>query len=168
MIFKILLSEYSFESKKKSLRLLRAIKTYIYSRDFRIHVDVKHMCMVKNRSRKKKIKNKLLKKYGCDIGLNAKIGDKFSMPHPAGVVIGDRVIIGDFCTIYQNSTIGQKNGQYPVIGNNVTIYPSSVIIGGINIGDNSIIGAGSIVMKDVNHGAVVAGNPARLLRLNNE
>lgn len=168
MIFKILLKEYSFESGKKTLRLLRAIKTYFYSRDFRIHVDIKYMCMAKSPFKKKIIKNKLLKKYGCDIGLNAKFGDKFSMPHPSGVVIGDQVIIGDFCTIYQNSTIGQKNGKYPIIGNNVTIYPSSIIIGGINIGDNSIIGAGSIVMKDVEQGTVVAGNPARLLRLNNE
>ncbi len=168
MIFKVLLREYSFESNKNTLKFLRAMKTYFCSRDFRIHVDVKYMSMVNNHSKRKKIKNKLLKKYGCDIGLNAKFGNRFSMPHPTGVVIGDRVIIGDLCTIYQNSTIGQKDGKYPVIGNNVTIYPSSIIIGGISIGDNVIIGAGSVVLKDVKQGTVVVGNPARQLRNKDE
>ena len=91
-------------------------------------------------------------------------------PHPIGIVIHPKVEIGESCVIFQNVTIGQ--GKYnherlrdvPNIGDNVTIYANSVIIGGVNVGKNSIIGAGSIVINDVPENAIVAGNPARIIR----
>jgi serine O-acetyltransferase len=61
---------------------------------------------------------------------------------------------------------GTDKERYPTIGDNVTIYANSVIIGGIKIGDNAIIGAGAVVVKDVPPKAVVAGNPAIILKLN--
>ena len=65
-------------------------------------------------------------------------------------------------------SIGVKNDQSlpPVIGNNVSIGANSVIIGAIKIGNNSIIAAGSIVVKDVLKNSVVAGNPAKLINKN--
>lgn len=91
-------------------------------------------------------------------------------PHPVGIVIGFHVELGRGCKIYQNVTIGTKEtndymkGKYPKIGNNVTIYPNSIIIGDISIGDNVIIGAGSIVLDDIPCNSVVVGVPARLLK----
>ena len=95
---------------------------------------------------------------------------KTSFPHPVGIVIGMKVQLGDNCEIYQNVTIGTKNtkefktAKYPKIGNNVIIYPNSIIIGDIEIGDNAIIGAGSIVLDSVPKNAIVAGNPARVIK----
>lgn len=66
-----------------------------------------------------------------------------------GIVISSEAKIGDNCKIYQNVTIGAGNGGYPTIGNNVIIFPNSVIAGKIKIGDNAIIGACSFVNKDV-------------------
>lgn len=91
-------------------------------------------------------------------------------PHPIGIVINKNVKIGNNCTIYQNVTIGSgkrpppTGTDCPEIGNNVTIYANTVIAGGIKIGDNSIIGAGSIVIKDVPANTTVAGNPAKILK----
>lgn len=88
--------------------------------------------------------------------------------HPIGIVIGFKVQIGTDCQIFQNVTIGTKDtqnfkeGSYPKIGNNVIIYPNSIIIGDINIGDNVIIGAGSIVLNDIPSDVVVAGSPAEI------
>lgn len=95
-------------------------------------------------------------------------GTKF--PHPIGIVIGKGAKIGKNCTIYQNTTIGngkynkELNSSIAAIGNNVTIFANCNIIGGINIGDNAVIGAGSVVINDVEANTVVAGNPAKFIR----
>lgn len=65
-----------------------------------------------------------------------------------------------------NVTIGHKNGKAPTIGNNVTVSPSCNIVGGIHIGDNVIVGIGSVVVKDVPANSIVAGNPARVIKNN--
>ena len=96
-----------------------------------------------------------------------------NFPHPIGIVIHPEAIIGEKCVIFQNVTIGQgkynvdRGRQVPKIGNGTVIYPNSVIVGGIDIGENSIIGAGSIVIKDIPPNVVVAGNPARIIKLKN-
>lgn len=88
--------------------------------------------------------------------------------HPYNIIIHPDTIIGMDVTIYHNVTTakiwsGKKKGS-PVIGDNVTIYPHSIILGSVNIGNNCVIGAGSVVTKSVPSGSVVAGNPARIIR----
>ncbi len=88
-------------------------------------------------------------------------------PHPIGIVIGKMVIIGSGCKIYQNVTIGSKDElglSYPKIGNNVTIYANSILVGDISIGDNVIIGAGTFVNADVPDNAIAVGNPMRVIQ----
>ena len=90
-------------------------------------------------------------------------------PHPIGIVIGKGVKIGNNCTIYQNVTIGTKeitsweNAPYPSIGNNVTICANSILFGDISIGDNCLIGAGSVVFKSFPANCIIAGNPAKII-----
>ena len=103
---------------------------------------------------------------GCDIRLTTQIGKGFEIFHGArGSVISPTTIIGDNVSLRQNTTIGAKGFQgaekSPIIGNNVTIGPNVCIIGDIHIGDNSTIGAGAVVVKNVRSGTVVVGNPAR-------
>lgn len=91
-------------------------------------------------------------------------------PHPIGIVIGQKVVLGSNCVIYQNVTIGAKDtenykdAKYPEIGNNVKIYPNSIIIGDVTIGDGAIIGAGSIVLSNVEAYTIVAGIPAKFIK----
>ena len=105
-----------------------------------------------------------LKKRGIFISKNAQFGSNLTFGHPLSIVIGDGVKIGDGVLIYQNVTIGKKNNQYPTIGNNVIIFPNVVIVGGISIGDNCVIGAGSVVLHDLPSNSVAAGNPARVIK----
>lgn len=103
---------------------------------------------------------KIYKKYNCCIAPGAIIGKNIKFPHPVGVVIGEGVNIGDNCTIYQNVTLGRKNkdiAEYPTIGNNVTIYCNSTVIGDITIGDNCIIGCNSVVLKSVEDNSKCVG-----------
>lgn len=107
----------------------------------------------------------------CDIPCAQELlrnGTKF--PHPIGIVINNKAIIGKNCTILQNVTIGigkenpKTNTNIPIIGDNVTICANAVVIGGITIGDNAVIGAGAVVIKDVPENAIVAGNPAKIIK----
>lgn len=70
-------------------------------------------------------------------------------------------------TLHQGVTIGKNFGGtkygYPTIGDNVIIFPNSIIVGDIKIGNNVIIGAGSIVINDIPDNCVVAGNPAKVV-----
>lgn len=118
----------------------------------------------------KKIFSKILwlinvKNSACYISPKSNIGMSLRLPHATGIVIGDNVKIGNNCIIYQNVTIGKsKSDDYPVIGNNVTIYAGSVLIGKIKIGDNVIIGANSVVNKNVQENTIVAGVPAKVIK----
>ena len=103
-------------------------------------------------------------------GIKYVFDKKTIFPHPIGVVIGQKVVLGNNCVIYQNVTIGAKDtdnykeAKYPIIGNNVKIYPNSIIIGDITIGDGAIIGAGSIVLNNVEANTIVAGIPAKFIK----
>jgi putative colanic acid biosynthesis acetyltransferase WcaB len=100
-----------------------------------------------------------------EIPWNVRIGSKTKLYHGQGTVIHPETIIGDNCTIRQNTTIGNKNnGASPVLGNNVDIGANVCIIGEIEIGNNVTIGAGSVVVKSIPSNCVVAGNPARIIK----
>lgn len=104
----------------------------------------------------------------CDIGnIEDLLSKNTGFQHPVGVVISSQAKIGHNCKIWQNVTIGPKSieeglqGKYPTIGNNVQIFAGAVIIGNIEIGDNAIIGANAVVLKDVKPNTIVAGIPAK-------
>lgn len=85
-----------------------------------------------------------------------------------GVVIPSRTVIGKNCMIGQNVTIGGKSGWYevPVIGDNVHISAGACVLGPIKIGNNVIIGANTVVVKDVPNNCIVAGIPAKIIKEN--
>ncbi len=86
------------------------------------------------------------------------------LPHPYAVVINSHAVIGRDCVIYQSVTIGSdRAGNVPTIGERIIIYPGSVIVGKVVIGDDSIIGANSFVNSDVPKNSIAQGNPARVI-----
>ncbi|WP_242158106.1 serine O-acetyltransferase [Aestuariivivens sediminis] len=107
---------------------------------------------------------------GCEIPASTKIGRGLIIHHGRGTVLNKNVIIGNNVTLKHNTTIGNKitlsgvDLGCPVIHDNVIIEPHSIIIGPIVVGKNAIVGAGAVVVKDVEPNTVVAGNPARLIK----
>ncbi len=110
---------------------------------------------------------------GVELPWDTKVGPNLKLLHGVGLVVNHETIIGANCTLRHCTTIGNKklaNGSYtvsPQIGNNVEIGSNVVIVGPITVGDNAVIGAGSVVVKDVPAWAVVVGNPAKVIRMNN-
>ncbi len=98
----------------------------------------------------------------CEFFFSTEIGEGFHITHGLGTVIGSRNRIGKGFRIYQGCTIGHKEdaGRGAIIGNNVTMYANSLILGELTIGDNAVIGSNSLVLKDVPANSVAKGSPA--------
>ena len=109
---------------------------------------------------------------GIEIHPGATIGKRFFIDHGMGVVIGETTIIGNDCTLYQGVTLGgvgtgeHKVKRHPTLQNNVMISSGARIIGDVTIGDNSIVGASSVVLKDVLPNCTVVGVPGRIVKEN--
>ena len=107
---------------------------------------------------------------GIEIHPGATIGKRFFIDHGMGVVIGETTIIGDDCILYQGVTLGgvgtgeHKVKRHPTLKNNVMISSGARIIGDVTIGDNSIVGASSVVLKDVPANCTVIGIPGRIVK----
>ena len=104
---------------------------------------------------------------GIEIHPGAKIGRKFFIDHGMGVVIGETCEIGDNVTIYQGVTLGgtgkEKGKRHPTIKDNVLIATGAKVLGSITIGENSKIGGGSVVLKEVPPNSTVVGIPGRVV-----
>lgn len=103
---------------------------------------------------------------GIEIPWQAQIGESLHIFHGYSLVIHYQTVIGRDCVLRQSTTIGTSfQGGAPVIGDRVDIGANVCIIGEITIGDDVVIGAGSVVVKNVPANAIVAGNPARVIRM---
>lgn len=105
--------------------------------------------------------------FGIHIAPDAQIGRNLRFAHPTGVVIGAGAVIGDDVVLYQHVTLGARDrheGRYPRVGDRVVVFAGAVLLGGITVCDDAVIGANAVVLDDVAPGAVVAGNPARRIR----
>ena len=108
---------------------------------------------------------------GIEIHPGARIGDGFFIDHGMGVVIGETSEIGDNVTLYQDVTLGgtsqQKAKRHPTLDNNVVVGVGAQVIGAITIGENTKIGAGSVVINSVPANATVVGVPGRVVTVRN-
>jgi len=101
---------------------------------------------------------------GITLPYSAQIGEGFYIGHHSGIILNAGVVIGKNCNISQGVTIGVSGkGKYrgaPVIGDEVYIGANATIAGKINIGNKAVIGANSLVNRDVQSGITVLGVPA--------
>ncbi len=116
--------------------------------------------------------------FHCDFGEQITLGEDFvgnlglTILDEAPVTIGDRVFIGPHCGLYTvahaldaaQRAQGVMRSRPITIGNDVWIGGHTVVLPGVAIGDGTVIGAGSVVTRDIPAGVVAAGNPCRVIR----
>ena len=104
---------------------------------------------------------------GIEIHPGAKIGKGVFIDHGMGVVIGETTEIGNRCLLYQGVTLGgtgkESGKRHPTLAENVVIGAGAKVLGAITVGQNTRIGAGSVVVKDVEAESTVVGVPGRIV-----
>lgn len=104
---------------------------------------------------------------GIEIHPGATIGKGLFIDHGTGVVIGETAELGDNVTLYQGVTLGgtgkEKGKRHPTIGNNVVVATGAKVLGSFKVGDDSKIGAGSVVLREVPPNSTVVGIPGKIV-----
>ena len=104
---------------------------------------------------------------GIEIHPGARIGRGVFIDHGMGVVIGETSEIGDRCLLYQGVTLGgtgkESGKRHPTLESNVVVGAGAKVLGAICVGTNTRIGAGSVVVKDVEANSTVVGIPGRVV-----
>ncbi|WP_413324160.1 serine O-acetyltransferase [Synechococcus sp. MIT S9503] len=104
---------------------------------------------------------------GIEIHPGARIGNGVFIDHGMGVVIGETAEVGNHCLLYQGVTLGgtgKKSGKrHPTLADNVVVGAGAKVLGALTIGPNTRIGAGSVVVRDVDADCTVVGIPGRVI-----
>ncbi|HJA18650.1 serine O-acetyltransferase [Mediterraneibacter catenae] len=112
------------------------------------------------------------RKTGIEIHPGATIGRGLFIDHGSGVIIGETTVIGDNVTLYQGVTLGgtgkEQGKRHPTLEDNVMVSAGAKILGSFTIGENSKIGAGSVVLEEVPPNCTVVGVPGRIVRMDNK
>lgn len=105
---------------------------------------------------------------GIEIHPGAQIGKRVFFDHGMGIVVGETAIIGDDCVIFHGVTLGgvlsTKEKRHPTLERNVVVGAGAKILGNIVIGENSRIGANSVILKDIPKNSVAVGVPGKILK----
>ena len=109
-----------------------------------------------------------VRKTGIEIHPGAQIGKGFFIDHGNGVIIGETTVIGDNVTLYQGVTLGgtgkEHGKRHPTVCDNVMNSAGAKVLGSFTIGENSKIGAGSVVLSEVPPNSTVVGVPGRVVK----
>ncbi len=117
------------------------------------------------------ISQRAVRKTGIEIHPGATIGEGLFIDHGNGVVIGETTIIGNNVTLYQGVTLGgtgkEHGKRHPTLEDNVMVSSGARVLGSFTVGENSKIGAGSVVLKEVPPNCTVVGVPGRIVKRDN-
>ena len=118
------------------------------------------------------VSQRAARKTGIEIHPGAQIGKGLFIDHGTGVIIGETAVIGNNVTLYQGVTLGgtgkETGKRHPTLEDNVMVSAGAKVIGSFTIGENSKIGAGSVVLKEVPPNCTVVGVPGRIVKRDNQ
>lgn len=114
------------------------------------------------------VSQRAVRKTGIEIHPGATIGKGLFIDHGSGVIIGETAVLGNNVTLYQGVTLGgtgkEQGKRHPTLRDNVMVSAGAKVLGSFTIGENSKIGAGSVVLKEVPPNCTVVGVPGRIVK----
>lgn len=117
------------------------------------------------------VSQRAARKTGIEIHPGATIGKGLFIDHGSGVIIGETAELGDNVTLYQGVTLGgtgkEQGKRHPTLKDNVMVSAGAKVLGSFTIGENSKIGAGSVVLNEVPPNCTVVGVPGRIVKMGN-
>lgn len=118
------------------------------------------------------VSQRAVRKTGIEIHPGATIGRGLFIDHGSGVIIGETAELGDNVTLYQGVTLGgtgkEQGKRHPTLRDNVMVSAGAKVLGSFTIGENSKIGAGSVVLKEVPPNCTVVGVPGRIVKMGDQ
>ncbi|MBQ5674487.1 MAG: serine O-acetyltransferase [Lachnospiraceae bacterium] len=159
--------------KERDPAIHSAMEVFLYpSFKVMIHYRIAHkLYLRKHYFLARWVSQRAVRKTGIEIHPGATIGNGFFIDHGHGVIIGETTEIGDNVTLFQGVTLGgtgkEHGKRHPTIGNNVMVSAGAKVLGSFKVGDNSKIGAGSVVLEEVPPNSTVVGVPGRVVKRNN-
>lgn len=118
------------------------------------------------------VSQRAARKTGIEIHPGATIGKGLFIDHGSGVIIGETAELGNNVTLYQGVTLGgtgkEHGKRHPTLKDNVMVSAGAKVLGSFTIGENSKIGAGSVVLKEVPPNCTVVGVPGRIVKRENQ
>lgn len=118
------------------------------------------------------VSQRAVRKTGIEIHPGATIGKGLFIDHGSGVIIGETAELGDNITLYQGVTLGgtgkEQGKRHPTLRDNVMVSAGAKVLGSFTIGENSKIGAGAVVLKEVPPNCTVVGVPGRIVKMDDQ
>ena len=118
------------------------------------------------------VSQRAVRKTGIEIHPGATIGRGLFIDHGSGVIIGETAELGNNVTLYQGVTLGgtgkEQGKRHPTLKDNVMVSAGAKVLGSFTIGENSKIGAGSVVLKEVPPNCTVVGVPGRIVKMGDQ
>lgn len=170
MIVKYIKSDLCRYVGYENINYLNFLKQYVTNTGFKYSVWLRL-----SKSKNKMVSNlanlqrfRLSRKYMLQIPRNTEIGYGLYIGHGQNIVVSPYAKLGNNVNLSQFSTIGAVGKKAAIIGDNVYLGPSICIVGGINIGSNVKVGAGAVVVKDIDDNSIAGGVPAKVLKANEQ
>ncbi|MDD3339475.1 MAG: serine O-acetyltransferase [Lachnospiraceae bacterium] len=168
-LIKDLKEEYEiFKERDPAIRSYWDVLLYPCFTAKRMHKKAHKLWAQGHYFRARRISQKAVRKTGIEIHPGAQIGKGLFIDHGCGVVIGETTVIGENVTLYQGVTLGgtgkETGKRHPTLGDNVMVSAGAKVIGSFTVGENSKIGAGSVVLEEVPPNCTVVGVPGRVVR----
>ncbi len=150
----------SFKSFIKTYLSFRLYRLMFWNRltHYLIHNKVFFLSFIAHRKYKS-----ICKSCGVELPVSVKIGYGCKINHGYGLVVNSKTVLGNNVTLMHNLTFSNEKGKAPVVGDNVRFTPGAIIVGGVCIGNNSVVGANCVVTSDVPDNDIAVGVPNKNL-----